>query len=299
MVPPRAPSLGGGEAPWRVGENAVSPTQQSVGIRPSMDSLQRHDFSPQEGQAVKPLIGVSAPFRGFGDYAAVGYQRPLAMAGAVPVILSRVPEALEDQLDRISGVMLAAGHDVDPARYGQAPHPLLGDIDGERDRFELELIGRALERGLPVLGTCRGMQVLNVALGGSLLQDLSLADGYRLHPSDPTGRLWRAFQDAAMVGAEPPPHPRHRIDITPGTRLAALLGAAVEVDSFHHQAVDRVGAGLVVAAWAQDGVVEALEMPGRFVLAMQCELHEEWRIEPRLQAVIEAFVDAARVRLAA
>jgi putative glutamine amidotransferase len=248
---------------------------------------------------MKPLIGVSAGFHGFGDYAAVGYQRPLVMAGAVPVILSRVPEGLDDQLDRLDGIMLAAGHDIHPARYGGEPHVLLGAVDAERDAFELVLVERALARGLPLLATCRGMQMLNVALGGTLVQDLSLVEEWRAHPSDPTGRLWSAFQAAAMRDAPLPPHPRHPIDVAPGTLLHALVGERIEVDSFHHQAVDRVGRGVVVSARAGDGVVEALELPGRFVLGMQCELHEEWRLEPRLQRVVEAFVSAAAAARAA
>jgi putative glutamine amidotransferase len=214
------------------------------------------------------------------------------MAGAVPMLFSRV--GLDDQLDLVSGVMLAAGHDIDPGRYGQRPHALLGPVDAARDRFELELVARAIDRGLPVIGTCRGIQMLNVALGGTLVQDLSLAPAWRDHPSDPTGRLWRRFAEATMADLEPPEHPRHPIAVEPGSRLHDLLGDGVTVDSFHHQAVDAVAPGLVVTARAPDGVVEALELPGRFVLAMQCELHEEWRIEPRLQRVIEAFVEAAR-----
>jgi putative glutamine amidotransferase len=101
-----------------------------------------------------------------------------------------------------------------------------------------------------------------------------------------------------MADLPAPDHPRHPIAAAPGTRLHDLLGHEVVVDSFHHQAVDEIGAGLVVSARAPDGVVEAIEMPGRFVLAMQCELHEEWRIEPRLQLVVEAFVAAAGERVA-
>lgn len=244
--------------------------------------------------SAKPLIGVSAGFHGYGDYAGVGYQRPLVMAGAAPMIFSRVPGGLDDQLDQVAGVMLAAGHDIDPGRYGQRPHALLGPVDAARDRFELELVGRAIDRGLPVIGACRGMQMLNVALGGTLVQDLSLIPAWRSHPSDPTGRLWRRFQEATMADLEPPEHPRHPIAVEPGSRLRDLVGAEVVVDSFHHQAVDAVAPGLVASARSPDGVVEAIELPGRFVLAMQCELHEEWRIEPRLQAVIGAFVEAAR-----
>jgi putative glutamine amidotransferase len=199
------------------------------------------------------------------------------MAGAVPMLFSRVPGGLDDQLDVVAGVMLAAGHDIDPGRYGQQPHALL-------------------DRGLPVIGTCRGMQMLNVALGGTLVQDLSLIPAWRSHPSDPTGRLWRRFQEATMANLEPPEHPRHPIAVEPGSRLHDLVGADVEVDSFHHQAVDALAPGLVASARSPDGVVEAIELAGRFVLAMQCELHEEWRIEPRLQRVVEAFVEAAAGR---
>jgi len=220
------------------------------------------------------------------------------MAGAVPMLFSRVPGGLDDQLDRVDGVMLAAGHDIDPARYGQEPHPLLGTLDHARDSFEIELVQRAVDRGLAIIGTCRGMQMLNVALGGTMVQDLSLVEAWRAHPSDPTGRYWRRFAEATMAGLPAPDHPRHPIAPVPGTRLHELLGDEVVVDSFHHQAVDELGAGLVVSARAPDGVIEAIELPGRVVLAMQCELHEEWRVEPRVQQVVEAFVAAAGERVA-
>jgi putative glutamine amidotransferase len=246
---------------------------------------------------VKPLIGVSASFRDFGDYLGEGYQRPIAMAGGLPVTLPRLDEAADELLDRVDGLMVAAGHDIDPAYYGQEPPVLLGRLDPGRDRFELDLVRMAVDRGIPVLGACRGMQVLNVALGGTMVQDLSLVPEWRAHPSDPTGRYWRQFQDAVMNGGEVPSHPRHAIDVEPGSRLEGLLGTRpADVDSFHHQAVDRIGDGLVVTARAPDGVVEALEIPGRFVLAMQCELHEGWRWDRRWLGVFEAFVAAAAER---
>ena len=135
--------------------------------------------------------------------------------------------------------------------------------------------------------------MLNVALGGTMVQDLSLVEAWRSHPSDPTGRLWRRFQEATMADLPVPDHPRHPIALAPGSRLHDLLGDEVTVDSFHHQAVDAVAPGLVASARAADGVIEAVEMPGSFVLGMQCELHEEWRVEPRVQGVVEAFVAAA------
>jgi putative glutamine amidotransferase len=215
------------------------------------------------------------------------------LAGAVAMNFSRVAGSLDDQLDLVSGVMLAAGHDIDPSCYDHQPHPLLGTVDAARDRFEIELVERALDRGLPLIGTCRGMQMLNVALGGTMVQDLSLVEAWRLHPSDPTGRLWRRFQEATMADRPVPDHPRHPVALTPGSRLHTLLGGEVLVDSFHHQAVDALGSGLVASARSAEGVVEGIELPGGFVVGMQCELHEEWRIEPRLQGVVEAFVAAA------
>jgi putative glutamine amidotransferase len=229
----------------------------------------------------------------------VGYQRSLVMAGAVAMVFSRVPGGLDDQLDRVDGVMLAAGHDIDPGRYGQEPHALLGTIDAARDSFEIELVERAVDRDLPIIGTCRGMQMLNVALGGTMVQDLSLVEAWRSHPSDPTGRYWRRFQGATMADLPTPEHPRHPIAPVPGTRVHDLLGDEVVVDSFHHQAVDEVGDGLVVSARSPDGVIEAIEMPGRFVLAMQCELHEGWRWDDRWLGVFRAFVAAAADRRAA
>ncbi len=249
---------------------------------------------------MKPLIGVSSSFRDVGDYLGEGYQRPIAMAGGLPLTLPRLPEAVDDLLDRIDGLMIAAGHDIDPGRYGQEPHALLGPLDPGRDAFELDLIRRAVDRGLPVIGACRGMQALNVALGGTMVQDLSLDEAYREHPSDPTGRYWRRFKERTMAGGDVPAHPRHPIVIEQGSLLHGLVGSlSAEVDSFHHQAVDRIGEGLVVSARAPDGVVEALEMPGRFVLAMQCELHEGWRWDDRWLAVFRAFVAAAAERAVA
>ena len=144
-----------------------------------------------------------------------------------------------------------------------------------------------------MLGMCRGIQVLNVALGGTLVQDVSLLAGS--HPSDPGWTQWKLVEAASVAGSPPPPHPRHEIEVVPGSLLERAIGAtAVEVNSFHHQAVDRLGEGLAVVAASPDGVAEAIELPGRPVLAVQWELQEEWRIDRRFLRVFEWFVDAAR-----
>lgn len=240
----------------------------------------------------RPLIGVSASLHDFGDYGGVGVHRPLLKAGGLPVTLPQLIDAIEPALDALDGIVLAPGRDVEPGRYGQEPHPLLAATEPRRDAFELELVARTLQRGLPILGMCRGVQVLNVALGGTLLQDVSLAAPG--HPSDPGWQQWKRAERASLADDPPPPHPRHPIEIEPGSILASALGTtATEVNSFHHQALDRLGDGLEVVASSPDGVVEAVELPGRPVLAVQWELQEEWRVDRRFLAVFEWFVAAA------
>jgi putative glutamine amidotransferase len=138
------------------------------------------------------------------------------------------------------------------------------------------------------------MQVLNVALGGTLVQDLALVPAWREHPSDPEWVCWKRVERASLSEEPLPPHPRHRILIEPGSRLQLALGVTeAEVDSFHHQALDRVAPDLSVVAWAPDGVVEAVEMEDPYVIAVQWELQEEWRADPRFLQVFEQFVGAA------
>jgi putative glutamine amidotransferase len=162
----------------------------------------------------------------------------------------------------------------------------------------MELVPAALRRGLPILGMCRGIQVLNVALGGTLVQDLSLVA--EAHPSDPGWSHWKRVEAASLDDAPLPAHPRHEISIEPDSALARALGTTtIDVNSFHHQAIDRLGDGLAVVATSPDGVTEAIELPGRTVLAVQWELNEEWRIDPRFMRVFEWFVDASRESRAA
>jgi putative glutamine amidotransferase len=241
----------------------------------------------------RPLIGVSASLHDFGDYGGVGVHRPVLAAGGLPLTLPQLPDAIAPALEALDAIVLAPGRDIEPARYGQDPHPLLAATEPQRDAFELQLVRQALARGLPVLGMCRGVQVLNVALGGTLAQDVSLLAS--AHPSDPGWRNWKLVETASLAGAPPPPHPRHEIVVEPGSVLAKALGTTtIEVNSFHHQAIDRLGAGLTVVASSRDGLPEAVELPGRPVLAVQWELQEEARVDPRFQAVFEWLVEVAR-----
>lgn len=246
----------------------------------------------------KTVIGVSVGFHDFGDYQGVGFQRPIALAGGVPLILSRVEDTLDDMLDVVDAVVIGGGRDIEPHRYGQEPHELLGSPDPHRDEFELELVGKTIERGLPLLGMCRGIQVINVALGGTLVQDITLRPGWEEHPTDRGWHHWKEVEHASLHRHDyVPHHPRHGMTIAPGSRLHAALGVdVIEVDSFHHQAIDSLGEGLVVTGLAEDGVVEVVELddPGHYVLGAQFELQEEWRVDSRFLAVFRQFVGAAR-----
>jgi putative glutamine amidotransferase len=260
--------------------------------------LNRSGISVQVSTGAKPLIGLSLSFHDFGDYQGVGFQRPIALAGGLPFTLPRVAESLADVLEACDGIALGGGRDLDPSLYGQEPHDKLAATEPRRDVFELELVRRALDRGLPILGMCRGIQVLNVALGGTLVQDVSLMPDWVEHPSDPGWVAWKDVERASLDG-EPdvPPHPRHPIRVELGSRLYEALGVdEIEVNSFHHQALDCVASDLRVVARAPDGVVEAVELDGDgYVLAVQWELQEEWRVDRRFLTPFVHFVEAAAV----
>lgn len=203
----------------------------------------------------------------------------------------------------LDGLILSGGGDVDPALYGEEPAAGLGRVDPDRDAFELALARAALEVGLPVLGICRGIQVLNVAAGGSLHQDVARAVPAAL----------KHFQDA------PRWHPTHRVEVAPGTLLARVIGAGegaagqggsagdgaaagplvIRVNSFHHQAVNRAAPGAVVSAVACDGVVEALEFPAHpFAIGVQWHPEGMWERDGPSRRLFSALVAAARERAA-
>jgi putative glutamine amidotransferase len=204
-----------------------------------------------------------------------GYLDCVVAAGATPVLLPPVGSWSGDAVSRLDGLLLAGGPDLDPASYDQPPHPETGRPRSERDATELALLDAALRTGVPVLGVCRGMQVLNVGLGGTLYQHLPERLGHTEHLPTP-----------GVFG-------RVRVKVAPDSRLAGYLGHEVEVSCHHHQAVDALGAGLVPVAWAGDGSVEAVELPGeRFAMGIQWHPEED-TTDIRL---FEALVRAARER---
>jgi putative glutamine amidotransferase len=249
----------------------------------------------------RPIVGISEGFADYGDYYGFGYGRPLLAARALPVLLPYYERA-EDRVElihRLDGLVLAGGRDIEAWRYGRAePHP--NHLPGlpHLDEIELHYARLAVEGRVPVLAVCRGCQVLNVAFGGTLYGDL--VEFPRKGANHPGAKWaeWRALVDATLDGRERPPHPTHPVEIKPGSMLASHLGERYVVDSYHHQAIDRLGGIFEAVAWAPHGVVEAIEMPGAtsFVLGVQWELHEEWQDDERSLGIWRAFVEASNER---
>jgi putative glutamine amidotransferase len=225
-----------------------------------------------------PLIAVSTGFTDYGDYLGVVYTRPLSRLGAVPMVVPylETPDERAAVLARVDGLILGVGRDLEPARFGGTPHPASTAHSPLRDASELDLVRDALTAGVPMLGICRGMQVIDVALGGTLHADHSVLDEpANAHPGGDWAR-WDAVVSAAVDGTPAPEHPTHPIRIAPGSWLAAALGEAAVVNSYHHQSIATLGHGVRVTACAPDGVIEAIEVPeAAFCLGVQWELQEE------------------------
>ena len=215
-------------------------------------------------------------------------REPLQAAGAVPVVIPRSSrvEDVERLLDVIDGLLLSGGRDMNPSAYGAEPHEtVVNTIAPEHDRLELALAARALDRGLPVLGVCRGAQVLAVARGGTLVQDL---------PSQRPSAVRHAHSWIDLATSPPGDH-WHGIEVEPGSLVAGWLEGLERVNSFHHQAVDRVPEPFVVTARAPDGVVEAIEScdPQRWAVGLQWHGEYMWQHDERYRRPFEALVRAA------
>lgn len=251
-------------------------------------SIHRQDqYTPDAAGWHRPIIALPwSAGRHSGFFAPVwlAYAQAIEQAGGTPLWLPPLtgPDALAPLWMWLDGLLLPGGVDVHPYCYGEDPHRLLGAVDLEADRVELWLAEEALQRDIPLLGINRGMQMMNVACGGSLHQDL-------------TAERETALSHVTI--GQPREQHAHPVTFRSDTRLAALIGRAPAfVNSWHHQGVKAVGSGLTVAALAPDDVIEALEMPERrFVLGVQ------WAIEAlalagdgRMQRVFAGFVEAAR-----
>lgn len=237
-----------------------------------------------------PLIGITTARRPHAEVRSQiviteAYVQAVAAAGGCPVMipLGLSPELLENLLARLDGILFTGGGDIDPASYGAAPHPKVGDVDLDRDGVELYLLEKAVSQELPFLGICRGLQLINVGLGGTLYADIS------------------AQRAGALRHDYYPDYPRdylaHTVNVRTESRLTGILGnSQVEVNSLHHQGIDRLAPDLVQVASAPDGIVEAVELPDHpFGLAVQW--HPEWLgAHAPMRALFEAFVNAAESR---
>ena len=232
-----------------------------------------------------PLIGISAATERVSwgawrdiqvDMAPHNYARAVREAGGIAVVLPPDEGLVADPgplLDRLDGLMLAGGADIDPGAYGAEPHPETRRTWPERDRFEIALARAALERDMPLLGICRGLEVLNVACGGTLSQHLPDLVGTERH---------RPVQGQFV---------KHDVKLEPGSLAARVVGAErTEAVSHHHQGIGELGDGLVATGWADDDVIEAIEIPARdFAVAVL------WHPEEDIQSrVVGALVDVAR-----
>jgi putative glutamine amidotransferase len=232
----------------------------------------------------KPWIGIPTRFQ---DDHTTGkirlYLDPVIWAGGLPVMIPTFspPEVLGEYLTRLDGILLpGSASDIDPARYGEVPHPRLGRMVPDRDGLDFALLEHSDRTGLPVLGICFGAQSLNVFRGGTLIQDIpSLVAGPVFHDDH----------------GEPQQAARHPVRIGDGSRLARLAGSeVVEVNSFHHQSVGLVGANLRPAATASDGVIEAIEdVNGRFVVGVQWHPERGFREDAFAQALFTEFIQEA------
>jgi putative glutamine amidotransferase len=229
---------------------------------------------------MRPIVGITTDIQltTFGAWTEesalvpTDYTRAVERAGGRALLVPPSEDGVEETLDVLDGLLFSGGSDLDPANYGQELHPETRGVIQERDRAELALLQGALERDLPVLAVCRGSQVLNVALGGDLVQHLPEVVGHDEHKHTPG-----EYAD-------------HDVSLEPGTRLGTLLGDRAPVKSHHHQGFGRIGSGLREAAHAEDGTIEALEDPSRR-FALGVLWHPEAGEDARL---FQAFVEEAR-----
>jgi putative glutamine amidotransferase len=212
---------------------------------------------------------------------AEAYVQALIDAGGTPVLipLGLPGGRLAPLLERLDGVLFTGGGDIHPERYAGQPHPLVDLVDDDRDRVELSLLQEMLPQQKPFLGICRGLQLINVGLGGSLYEDI-----LDQHPSAQRHQYYLDY---------PRSYQAHPVQIEPGSRLAAILGQTqAQVNSLHHQGIRRLGSELIPSAYAPDGIIEAVELAGH-PFGMAVQWHPEWLTHlAEMRQLFAAFVQA-------
>jgi len=240
----------------------------------------------------KPKIGITLsaanrfkkwrwPSRYGFDYLKREYHKSIINAGGIPILLANTSEIsiIKEYIESIDGLLVSGGEDLHPKYFGQKPHKSITLSAPERDNFEIKIIKLALKNNIPVFGICRGFQVINIALGGNIFQDLSCAPFKALRHADPK-EVGDVF---------------HKIKIEKNTLLSEIIGAGrIEVNSSHHQIINKIGKRLKASAHSPDGVIESLESPDfRFLLAVQW--HPEM-ISKRFHSkrLFNAFIEECR-----
>ena len=233
-----------------------------------------------------PLIGITTGRiynrYGFSQIAVTeAYIQAVSNSGATPLLIPLgLPEAAyPGLLDHLDGILFTGGGDVQPERYGGQSHPLVKEVDPDRDRVEISLLQDSLESSKPFLGICRGLQLINVAMGGSLYEDLQA--------QRPRTQRHQFFPE------KPRSFPAHRVQIESESRLAGVLGTSqAEVNSLHHQGIRQLAAGLSASAYAPDGLIEAFELPD-YPFGLAVQWHPEWMQDNEpMQALFQAFTQA-------
>lgn len=243
---------------------------------------------------MKPVIGLtptpSTDKLGHGSFRryvlANTYTEGVEESGGIPFILPPQSSSPEEILDRIDGLLFSGGGDIDPSEYRLANTHSAG-IDAQRDSFEIALFKAAIQRDMPILCICRGIQVANVALGGTLIQDIA-------------AEFSDEIEHRQHENGFAPPDKSHRVDIEPGSRLHDVYGATgIESNSFHHQALKDVAPGLVVIGHAPDGVIEAVDRPASsWFLGLQWHPEMMFRAHPEHLKPFQALVEATRAAVA-
>ncbi len=230
---------------------------------------------------MKPIIGVIplVDKKRESYWMLPGYMTGISAAGGIPVMLplEMDQDDIYQTAEALDGFMFTGGHDVSPELYGEEKDPLCQEVCEERDSLESVLFTAVRKLDKPILGICRGIQLINVLMGGTLYQDI---------PS-------QTVSTVEHHGKPPYDQPVHEITVVPGTPLFDLCGAKLDVNSYHHQAVKKLGNGLTIMAYADDGIAEAVfDKNARFLWAVQFHPEFSWRKDPNCRKIFEAFVRA-------
>ncbi|HZJ82813.1 MAG TPA: gamma-glutamyl-gamma-aminobutyrate hydrolase family protein [Clostridia bacterium] len=234
----------------------------------------------------KPIIGISCDYDWKKETAQLhrGYYDAVLEAGGIPYLIPNLgKDSIDDMLDIVGGVMLTGGNDIDPMYFGESPHPKLGDINPYRDEMEIELAKESMDRDIPILGVCRGVQVMNIAMGGTIYQD--------------TASQWKGSSPLQKHSQLAPLwYGSHKVKLIQDSKLRSIMMVdTLWTNSFHHQAIKEIAHSFHVTATCGDGIIEGIESPQhRFALGVQWHPEKMWEKDPSMLQLFRALVDATK-----